>query len=312
VVWLSNKFRQTFISWATSQNRTRQCIAAHCRPRPRCLLRLWTDDEVTHQSNYKRMFLPTPTTPCSAGPAWTGSYSRLVLALILSRLDYCNAILAGLPPLQRVMHAAGRVIYDLKPYDHVTPALKALHWRPIKQRIEFKLWLLVHLAIKNKAPVYLQNLLTTTASVSSRVSNRSASNCMLWIMAIFEHKHFTRYCSDAFDGWSGILLSLYFKFTAKSVVKEFWKSISIWQSSKQKYSGTFNQTSIFEQLTVLSDRVLPASSFNLFMEQGDFWKQILHCVNLLPSSPRSKKLKQINVWRNCTKVPMTCFLTHHN
>jgi len=33
--------------------------------------------------------------------------------------------------------------------DHVTPALKALHWLPIKQRIEFKLCLLVHLAINN-------------------------------------------------------------------------------------------------------------------------------------------------------------------
>ena len=105
----------------------------------------------------------------------------LVSSFILSRLDYCNAILAGLPastlaPLQRVMHAAARVIYDLKPYDHVTLTLKAMHWLPIKQRIEFKLCLLVHLAINSKAPVYLQNLLTTTASVSGRASNRSASN----------------------------------------------------------------------------------------------------------------------------------------
>lgn len=37
--------------------------------------------------------------------------TRLVAALVLSRLDYCNAVLAGLPastlaPLQRVLHAA--------------------------------------------------------------------------------------------------------------------------------------------------------------------------------------------------------------
>jgi len=80
---------------------------------------------------------------------------RLVSAFILSRLDYCNAVLAGLPastlaPLQRVMSAAARVVYDLKPYDHVTPTLKALHWLPVKQSwIEFKLCLLVHLVIKN-------------------------------------------------------------------------------------------------------------------------------------------------------------------
>jgi len=63
-------------------------------------------------------------------------------------LDYCNAVLAGLPastlaPLQRVMHAAARVVYDLKPYDHVTPTLKALHWLSVKQRIEFKLCLFI-------------------------------------------------------------------------------------------------------------------------------------------------------------------------
>ena len=58
-----------------------------------------------------------------------------------------------------------------------------LHYNPVlsspyhtQQRIEFKLCLLVHLVINGRAPVYLQNLLTTTASVSGRASNRSASN----------------------------------------------------------------------------------------------------------------------------------------
>jgi len=106
---------------------------------------------------------------------------RLVSTFILSRLDYCNAIVAGLlvstlAPLQRVVHAAARVVYDFKPYDHVTPTLKALHWLPVKHRIEFKLCLLVHLVINGRAPVYMQNLFTTTASVSGRASDRSASN----------------------------------------------------------------------------------------------------------------------------------------
>ena len=74
------------------------------------------------------------------------------------------------------MHAAARVVYDLKPYDHVTPTLKTLHWLPVKHRIEFKLCLLLHLVINGRAPVYLQNLITITASVSGRASNCSASN----------------------------------------------------------------------------------------------------------------------------------------
>ncbi len=107
--------------------------------------------------------------------------ARLVTAFVLSRLDYCNAVLAELPastlaPLQRVMHAAARLVFDLKPRDHVTSALQTLHWLPIKQRIEFKLCLLVHLAINGRAPAYLKDLITTAASVPGRASNRSASN----------------------------------------------------------------------------------------------------------------------------------------
>ena len=73
----------------------------------------------------------------------------LYFVFILSRLDYCNAILARLPvstlaPLQRVLHAAARVVCDLKPRDHISEAVRALHWLPIQQRIDFKLCLLVH------------------------------------------------------------------------------------------------------------------------------------------------------------------------
>ena len=82
--------------------------------------------------------------------------ARLVSAFVLSRLDYRNAVLAELPALQRVIHAAARLVFDLKPRDHVTAALKALHWLPINQRIQFKLCLLVHLAINGRAPTYIR------------------------------------------------------------------------------------------------------------------------------------------------------------
>ena len=107
--------------------------------------------------------------------------TRLVSAFILSRLDYCNAVLAGLPtstlaPLQRVMNAAARIILNLKPTDHVTSALRSLHWLPIKQRIEFKLCLLVHLALNGRAPRYIVELLPLTATVPGRASLRSATH----------------------------------------------------------------------------------------------------------------------------------------
>jgi len=44
------------------------------------------------------------------------------------------------------------MVRDLSSRDHVTSALQTLHWLPIKQLIEFKLCLFVHLTINGKAP----------------------------------------------------------------------------------------------------------------------------------------------------------------
>jgi len=46
----------------------------------------------------------------------------ITAALVLSHLDYCNAVLAGLPastlaPFQRLLHAMARTVLDLKPRD---------------------------------------------------------------------------------------------------------------------------------------------------------------------------------------------------
>ncbi len=59
--------------------------------------------------------------------------AQLVHAFVLSRLDYGNSSLAGLPmstiaPLQRVQNATARLIMNLGPRDNVTSALKQLHW----------------------------------------------------------------------------------------------------------------------------------------------------------------------------------------
>jgi len=83
--------------------------------------------------------------------------SNLVAALVFSRLDYGNALLAGLPhttlaPLQRVINAAVRLVDGLRPRDHVTAAAMALRWLPVEARIQYKLCLLVHLALARKAP----------------------------------------------------------------------------------------------------------------------------------------------------------------
>ena len=56
----------------------------------------------------------------------------LMQALVLSRLDYCNSTFIGctqynLSKLQRVQNMAGRVIFKLQKYDHITLHLSNLH-----------------------------------------------------------------------------------------------------------------------------------------------------------------------------------------
>jgi len=103
---------------------------------------------------------------------------RLVCALVLSRLDYCNVVLAGLPastlaPLQRVLHVAARVLLDLKPWDNISFSLRQLHWLPIAERVIYTLCLLVHNAAVERAPAYW--LIQPAATTSSRSLLRAAS-----------------------------------------------------------------------------------------------------------------------------------------
>jgi len=62
------------------------------------------------------------------------SATILANSLVSSRLDYCNSLFYGLPDsstsrLQRIQNCLARVILPYtKRFDHISPALKKLHW----------------------------------------------------------------------------------------------------------------------------------------------------------------------------------------
>ena len=69
--------------------------------------------------------------------------------MILSKVDYCNVVLAGLPKrdldrLQSVINAAARLTTGARRYDHITLLLKDLHWFHVPERITYKLCVLVY------------------------------------------------------------------------------------------------------------------------------------------------------------------------
>ena len=67
------------------------------------------------------------------------STETLVHAFVSSKLDYCNALLIGLPKyqidrLQSVLNTVARIITFTCKYDHMTPVLVRLHWLPVSYR----------------------------------------------------------------------------------------------------------------------------------------------------------------------------------
>jgi len=106
----------------------------------------------------------------------------------VSKLDYCNVALTGLPScdldhLQSVINAAIRLTVGAQRHDHITPLFADLHCLRIPQRIQYKLCVLVYQCGQGSPPSYLQNAICPIASTESRHRLRSASSADLIVLA---------------------------------------------------------------------------------------------------------------------------------
>ncbi len=88
----------------------------------------------------------------------------LVNSFVVSRLDYCNVLLAGaskstLNKLQYVQNSAARILTGTRIGSHITPVLESLHWLPVRFRVDLKILMLTFKALHGLAPHYLAELL---------------------------------------------------------------------------------------------------------------------------------------------------------
>ena len=97
----------------------------------------------------------------------------LIHSFIISRVDYCNSLLYGVPAcqldkLQRVQNAAARLFFMEHNFCHITPLLLKLHWLPVKFRVNFKILLITFKAIHGLAPSYIAELIMIKSSTTGR------------------------------------------------------------------------------------------------------------------------------------------------
>ena len=126
----------------------------------------------------------------------SGDLRLLVQSIIISRIDNCNSLLYGvlalnIGKLQKLQNSCARLIYGKKRRDHVTPLLHELHWLPVRQRIVFKILLMVFKYYQNLVPIYISDILhkrerdelvLEVPRASTRYGDRAFSICAprLW------------------------------------------------------------------------------------------------------------------------------------
>jgi len=109
---------------------------------------------------------------------------------VISRLDYGNAVLVGLPVylvrhLQLVLNVAARLIYHMRSADHITDALISLHWLRSSQRIEYKVAVLMYKVglLHGSMPRHLGPLVLV-ADLQGRWTLRSAGTSRLVVPSV--------------------------------------------------------------------------------------------------------------------------------
>ena len=122
-----------------------------------------------------------------------------MLSALVIPVDYGNIILVGAPKsvtnkLQRVLNAAAWIATDTRKYDRGLSHLlhTELHWLDVQERVLYKLALMVHRCLQDKASQYLSNYSVPVSAVASRQQLRSGSRHQLLLIPRYRLRTFGR------------------------------------------------------------------------------------------------------------------------
>ena len=108
---------------------------------------------------------------------------QLVSSLILSPIDYCNSLYFGvhsslMKKLQHVQNCAAKLVMKRRiPAGGMDRVLMNLHWLKVRYRCIYKLLLIVHNCLHDRAPTEIVSLVCRYAE-SSRTMNLIETRCM--------------------------------------------------------------------------------------------------------------------------------------
>ena len=142
----------------------------------------------------------------------THATNKLAVSVILTRLDYCNSLLAGLPDnklnkLQHIQNHAPRIVLRKPRYVSATLLLRTFHWLQVKVRIQYKIACLCFQCLcHNNMPPYLSDLLHPyRPSRTLHFLNTSLLSVPHICLETFGRRSFSVFCNTV---WNSPPLSL--------------------------------------------------------------------------------------------------------
>ena len=85
---------------------------------------------------------------------------KIMSALVFSKIFYCSTVWSNttnknIKKLQLLQNFACKIVTGTRKYDHVSPLLRQLNWKPVQQCLDQRALVMTYKCVKNLAPEYL-------------------------------------------------------------------------------------------------------------------------------------------------------------